>query len=57
MKVINQLESQRDKLKGLVSEHEMANIKLFVKINDGESEEIQKCKKQLVLLFAKYKEL
>jgi hypothetical protein len=35
----------------------MANIKMYIKINEGESEEIEQCKKQLALLFEKYKKL
>lgn len=30
---------------------------MFIKINEGESEEIEQCKKQLNLLFCKYKQL
>jgi hypothetical protein len=34
-RVISQLESERDRLRGLVSEHELANIRMFVQLNDG----------------------
>jgi hypothetical protein len=35
----------------------MANIKMYIKLNEGESEEIEHCKKQLASLFDKYKQL
>lgn len=35
----------------------MANIKLYIKMNEGESDEIEQCKKQLSMLFDKYKQL
>lgn len=40
VKIINSLELEKEKLNSLISQHEMANIKMFIKINEGESEEI-----------------
>lgn len=38
VKRINGLEVEREKLHSLISQHEMANIKMYVKLNEGESE-------------------
>ena len=57
MRIISSLEMEKKKLNSLISQHEMANIKMFIKINEGESEEIEQCKKHLALLFQKYKAL
>lgn len=35
MKIINSLEFEKDKLNNLISQHEMANIKMYIKLNEG----------------------
>jgi len=37
LKKINSLEFEKEKLHSLISQHELANIKMFIKINEGES--------------------
>lgn len=56
-RIITNLEQEKEKLNSLISQHEMANIKLYIKMNEGESDEIEQCKKQLSMLFDKYKQL
>jgi len=34
MKIINHLEGEKDKLNNLISQHEMANIKMYIKLNE-----------------------
>ena len=57
MKKISDLELEKTQLESLVSQHERANIKMYIKLNEGESEEIELYKKQLSSLFEKYKRL
>lgn len=51
------MHEEKQQLENLISQHERANIKMYIQINEGESEEIEKYKIQLASLFEKYKQL
>lgn len=57
IKQINELEEEVKRQSEQISQYRCANVKMHIKINEGESSDIEECKAQLKASYHSYKEL